>query len=161
MTPPPTTKRKNRNQALIRMLLYYRRAVNSEILPSLGFRSFIRSNPIEHTITIIKQLLEYLHTYSDATIQYYVSGIILRLFSDASYLSKSQARSRAGSYFFLINTQEFPRPLSLKTHNLPMNVAVNFLSMILKSVLVSASETELAALFHSTCKATTLYINTS
>ncbi len=41
----------------------------------------------------VKQLLDYLATYPDATIRFKASDMILNIHSDASYLSKSDARS--------------------------------------------------------------------
>ena len=47
------------------------------------------------------QLLDYLASQEDAIITYHTSYMILAADSDTSYLSKPNARSRAGSHFFL------------------------------------------------------------
>ena len=57
--------------------------------------------------------------------------------SDASYLSKPKARSRAGGHFFLSSDATVP-------HN---NGAVLNIAHIIKHVMTSATEAELAALY--------------
>ena len=46
----------------------------------------------------IHKLLDYCATHPDATLQYKASGMILRVHSDASYFSESQARIRVGDF---------------------------------------------------------------
>jgi hypothetical protein len=48
-----------------------------------------------------KQLLDYLATNPDATIQSKALDMIMNVHSDVSYLSKSNARSHACSHFFM------------------------------------------------------------
>eukprot|EP00957_Ditylum_brightwellii_P053930 4085485-Ditylum_brightwellii.AAC.1 len=62
--------------------------------------------------------------------------MILWVHSDASYLSKPKACSRAGGYFYLGNIQ----------HN-HMNRPVFVLSQILRNVMASVAEAELGTLF--------------
>ena len=57
--------------------------------------------------------------------------------SNASYLSESNARSRAGGHFFLSNTAEYPTN----------NGSVLTVAKIIKSGMSSAAEAELSALF--------------
>eukprot|EP00957_Ditylum_brightwellii_P196121 14943386-Ditylum_brightwellii.AAC.1 len=64
--------------------------------------------------------------------------MILWVHSDASYLSKPKARSRAGGYFYLSNIQP---------HH--MNRPVLVLSQILHNVMASAVEVELGVLFEN------------
>jgi hypothetical protein len=63
--------------------------------------------------------------------------LILAAHSDASYLSKPNARSRAGEHFFLSNNAEIP----------PNNGAVLNIAHVIKHVMTSATEAELAALY--------------
>jgi len=65
--------------------------------------------------------------------------MILNIHSDASYLSKTKARSRAGSYFYLSTNNENP----------PINGAVHVHSSIMRSILASATEAEVGALFYN------------
>ena len=84
-----------------------------------------------------KQLLDYLATHEDAVITYNSSDMVLAAHSDASYLSEDKARSRAGGHFFLSSDTEMPAN----------NGAVLNISHIIKHVMSSATEAELAALY--------------
>jgi len=61
----------------------------------------------------------------------------LAVHSDASYLSEPKARSRAGGHFFLSSNAAIPRN----------NGAVLNIAHIIKHVMTSATEAELAALY--------------
>eukprot|EP00804_Cyclotella_cryptica_P018634 CCRYP_011441-RC/>CCRYP_011441-RC protein AED:0.43 eAED:0.43 QI:0/-1/0/1/-1/0/1/0/182 len=63
--------------------------------------------------------------------------MVLAAHSDASYLSEPQARSRAGGHFFLSSNADIP----------PNNGAILNIAHIIKHVMASATEAELAALF--------------
>jgi hypothetical protein len=67
--------------------------------------------------------------------------MVLLVHTDASYLSKPSGKSRAASYFYLSNRND-------EAFN---NGAILNLSTIIKHVMLSASETELAALYYG-CK---------
>ncbi len=66
--------------------------------------------------------------------------MILNVHSDASYLSASKARSRAGGYFFLGSIPRDSKPIII-------NDAIHITCIILKLVAVSAAEAELSAYF--------------
>ena len=68
---------------------------------------------------------------------YNTSDMKLAGHSDASYLSEPKARSRAGGHFFLSNGADIP----------PNNGAVLNIAHIIKHVMSSAIEAELAALY--------------
>ena len=63
--------------------------------------------------------------------------MILAVHSDASYLSEPKARSRAGGHFFLSTAVDAP----------PNNGAILNIAHIIKHVMASATEAELAALY--------------
>ena len=63
--------------------------------------------------------------------------MILTVHSDASYLSKPKARSRIGGHFFLSFDEEIPRN----------NGAILNIAHIIKHIMSSATEVELAALY--------------
>ena len=92
-------------------------------------------------MTKIKQFLDYATTHLDAIVTYQACGMVLAAHSDASYLSESNACSRAGGRFFMSN--DAPRP-----HN---NVTVLTIAQIIKAVMSSAAETEVGALY-ITCR---------
>ena len=83
-----------------------------------------------------QQLLDYVATQDDAVITYHASEMKLAAHSDASYLSKPKARSRAGRHFFLSNGGD------IATNN----GALLNIAHIIKHVMTSATEAELAAL---------------
>eukprot|EP00804_Cyclotella_cryptica_P010356 CCRYP_012276-RA/>CCRYP_012276-RA protein AED:0.47 eAED:0.47 QI:0/-1/0/1/-1/0/1/0/73 len=64
--------------------------------------------------------------------------MILAAHSDASYLTEPGSRSRGGSTYLPIRSDPVPR------HNMP----VLTISQIIKYVIASAAEAELAALYH-------------
>ena len=63
--------------------------------------------------------------------------MVLAIHSDASYLSKMNARSRAGGHFFLL--RDNPAPLD--------NGTILSIAQIIKAVMSSAAEAELGALY--------------
>jgi hypothetical protein len=99
---------------------------------------------MKHTV----QLLDYLATQEDAIITYHASDMILAAHRDASYLSQPQARNRAGSHFFLSSNANIP----------PNNGAILNIAHIIKHVMASATEAELAALYITACEAVNIRI---
>ena len=63
--------------------------------------------------------------------------MILAAHSDASYLSEPKARSRAGEHIFLSENVDDP----------PNNGTILTIAQLIKNVMSSASEAELAALY--------------
>ena len=63
--------------------------------------------------------------------------MILAAHSDASYLSKPNTRSRSGAHIFVSKNDPIPRP----------NGPVISIAWVIKSVMASAAEAELASLF--------------
>lgn len=63
--------------------------------------------------------------------------MILKIHSDASYLSESKARSRIGGYFYLGN----------KDNSMQNNGAIHVIAKIIKNVVSSAAEAEIARVF--------------
>ena len=92
-------------------------------------------------------LLDYAATHPNAVICYHRSDMILKIHSDASYLSEKEARSRAGGYFFLANKND-------NQYNGPIHI----LSTILRNVMASAAEAELGALFENAKEAAPMRI---
>ena len=70
----------------------------------------------------VDQFLDYAASQEQAVLTYKASDMVLEVHSDASYLSKSKARSRAGGNFFMSKDVSFP----------PNNGAVLNLSQIMK-----------------------------
>ena len=83
------------------------------------------------------QLLDYLATQEDAVLLYHASDMVLAFHSNASYLSKPKACSRAGGHFFLSSNTTLP----------PNNGAVLNIAHIFKHVMSLATKAELAGLY--------------
>ncbi len=94
------------------------------------------SKPTKDMMRQTLQLLDYLATQEDTVLSYHASDMVLAVHSNASYLSEPKARSRAGGHFFLSNDTSIP----------PNNGAVLNIAHIIKKVMSSATEAELAGL---------------
>ncbi len=96
-----------------------------------------------------EQLLDYLATHPDAMVRFHASDMILNIHSDVSYLSKTNAHSRACGHFFMGWKPDATKPIKL-------NGTFFTLCLILPFVVASAAEVELGALFLN-CKQATIF----
>ena len=92
-----------RIQGIVGTLLFYALMVDPTLLVALGAIATAQAKGTKATAKAVQQLLDYCATQPNATLQYHASNMILRIHSDASYLSEPKARSRAGGYFFFGN----------------------------------------------------------
>jgi hypothetical protein len=77
--------------------------------------------------------------------------MVLYIESDASYLSETKARLRAAGYHYLSNhPPHLDQPPAPTDPSPPMNGAIVVPCNVMREVLSSASEAELAALFYIT-----------
>ena len=134
---PLSKEEKTYVQEVIGTFLYYGRCVDASMLPTLGTLATQQASPTENTMIKIKQFLDYAATHPDAIVTYNASDMVLAGHSDASYLSESNARSRAGGHFFMSSNVDVP----------PNNGAIHTISQIIKAVMSSAAEAEIGALF--------------
>jgi hypothetical protein len=140
-TPPLTPKQCLTIQEITGSILYYARAVDPTVLMPLNDIATEQTKATGKTQAAADQLLDYLATHPDAAIRYHASDMILHIHSDASYLSVSNARSRLGGLFFLGNKSPDQDTLNGSI----LNVAA-----VIKNVVASAAESEVAACFHNT-----------
>ena len=124
-------------QQVVGKFLFYGRAVDSTLLMPISAIASQSATPTTETLDRTNQLLDYLSSQDKAIITYNASDMILATHSDASYLSEPKARSRAGGHFFLSTNAEVP----------PNNGTVLNIAHIIKNVMSSATEAELAALY--------------
>jgi hypothetical protein len=82
-------------------------------------------------------LLDYVATYPADGIVYRSSDMILCAHTDASFLNETNSRSQVGAHIFLSENDPYPC----------FNGAVLSIAQIIKFVMASAAESELAALF--------------
>jgi hypothetical protein len=135
--PPLCVQGKCFIQQLCGKFFYLGRAVDSTLLCLISALASQSSTPTEDTMRYSKQLLDYLGTQEEAVLTFNASNMVLAVHSDASYLSKPKARSRAGGHFFLSNDTQIPSN----------NGAILNIAHIIKHVMSSATEAELAALY--------------
>ena len=140
-TPPLNKAEIKQVREIVGMLLYYGWAVNPTLLAMLSTITLQHSNGTKAVSDACKNLLDYVATHPNAGIGYQACNMILAIHTDASYLSKHNTRSRAAGHFYLTNNKD-------KDFN---NGAIHTLSSIIKHVMSSTSEAELAALYYS-CK---------
>jgi hypothetical protein len=135
--PPVNPTEKKFIQKVCGKFLFYGRAVDSTVLTPISAIASQSANPTQETLAHTNQLLDYLATQEDAVLTYNRSEMIMAVHSDASYLCEPKAKSRAGGHFFMSTNAEIP----------PNNGAILNIAHIIKHVMTSATEAELAALF--------------
>ena len=116
------------------------------MLPAIGSISTNRTLlPIDVLKKKLIQLFDYAATHPNPHLHFIASQMYLWAHSDASYLSESKARSRAGGYFFLSSK---PTLLIKSTDPQPeRNEPILVLSKILDELMSSAQEAETGAGF--------------
>jgi hypothetical protein len=129
--------RKHRIQEIVGALLYYARAVDNKLLVALSAIAARQAKATIATEQAVHLLLDYVATYPNDGIVYRASDMILCAHVDAGFLNETQARSRAGAHIFLSEDVPFPR----------FNGAILSIAQIIKFVMASVAESELAALF--------------
>jgi hypothetical protein len=125
---------------IVGSLLFFGRAIDNTLLMTLSDLASAQSKGTEATQRAAQKLLNYCATHPNPKIRYHASDMALKIHSDASYLSAPKARSRAGGHFFLGNYSTSANP---NMHN----GALFTIAGLIKHVMSSASEAELAGLF--------------
>ena len=129
-------------QEIIGVLLYQARALNYPLLATLNTLGTKHVDATENTIIALIQLIDYCDTYPNHILRFVASDMVLRIHSDASYLSVPKARSRAAGYFYL----------SSNTDESPINGAIHVLCVVLKNIMASTTEAETGSVFKN-CQA--------
>jgi hypothetical protein len=156
-SPSLSPDRLQRLQQIVGTFLYYARAVDNTMLVPLGTLAAAQTSATINTEKAITQFLDYAATHPSAVVRYRASDMTLHVHSDASYLSESKARSRAGGIFFMSHTYTPDDPFT-DPHLAPLNGAIHITSQIMKNVLSSVAEAEIAACFHNAQEALTFRI---
>jgi hypothetical protein len=141
-----TPKQQKFIQEFVGVFLFYGRAIDSTMLPALGtIATHLHHAPYDTLKQKIDQFLDYAATHPDATLKYIASEMHLWVHTDASYLSETKARSRAGGFFYLSDKPTLPikADASPPTPNMPIHV----LCKIIDAVMSSAQEAETGAGF--------------
>ena len=121
-------------------------------LVSLSFLSSQQTKATDDTNKTLQRYLDYLFTFPNSTIMYTASDIVLWVHSNGAYLVEPNAKSRAGGYFFLSN---FIKDLSKAAPKL--NGSIHNLCIILKNIVSSTAECEIAAAFENGQDATVIH----
>ena len=126
---------------MVGTLLYFGRAVDLTLAAALSAIAARQANGTQAVAAAVRQLLNYVATHPNPAIRYVASDMIPALHTDASYLSELEGKSRAAGHFYMTkqDDDEFK------------NGGILTLSAIIKHVMASASEAELAVLFYG-CK---------
>ena len=85
--------------------------------------------PTEETIKKTLQFLDYVVSHSDAILTYSASNMVLNIHSNASGVSKLNAKSRAGGHVFVSNNGKDPAD----------NGTVLNIAQLIKAVMSSAA----------------------
>jgi hypothetical protein len=140
--PPPedslplTSAEITRIQEIVGVFLFYSRAVDPTMLTALSKISTQQAAPTQCTIATIQRLLQYAKQMPNNHIIISASDMKLKAQSDASYLSETEARSRAGMLlYFGIHDDG-------RVHGI-----IDAASVIIPTVCSSVAEAEYAALF--------------
>jgi hypothetical protein len=96
-----------------------------------------QASPMQKTMDRVKQLLDHCASQEKAILTYYSSDMVLAIHSDAGYLNKSKAWSRAGGHFFLSSNVQL----------LPNNGAVLNIAQIIDALMLLVAEAKMGALF--------------
>ncbi len=123
-------------------LLYYAQAVNNKLLVVLNAISTWQAKATVHMEQLLDILLNYVATYPNNGIVHRASDMVLCTHADAGYLNKTWSCCRAGAHIFLLEDNPSPR----------FNSAVQTIATIIKFVMVTVAEAELAALLIATRK---------
>jgi hypothetical protein len=131
-------------QQVIGVFLYYSRAVDGTMFTTINKLATRQSHPTLSLYNDVQHFLRYASSHPNAQVTFFPSDMILVTHSDASYLSETKSRSRAGGFHFL------PRrslSSSSSSSNQKINGAIDIISCVIPTVVSAASEAEYAALF--------------
>ncbi len=118
-------------------LLYYARAVDNKLLVALSAIVACQAKATIATKKAVDLLLDYVATYPNDGIVYQASNMILCAHADGGFLNNIDSCSRAGAHIYLSEDDPFPQ----------FNGAILSIAQIIKFVMASSAESELAALF--------------
>jgi len=133
---PVDAKTKTFVQEVTGVFLFYSRAVDPTMLTAVNKISMEQAKPTRATLKAVDRLLSYAARYPSATVVFRPSNMQLCGQSDASYISETEARSRAGGILhFGLNRDG------------SVNGAIDYMSCVIHTVCSSVAEAEYAALF--------------
>eukprot|EP00957_Ditylum_brightwellii_P083967 6382421-Ditylum_brightwellii.AAC.1 len=123
---------------------YYRRAVENTILVALNDFSAQQSATTKNTIKDNGMLMDYLATYPNAHLCFFVDSMQLHVHSKTVYLVKPGARSRHASYFYLVS-----HPNLINYNKALNNATILTKCKTLKDIVCPTAEAECGRLLHN------------
>ena len=142
LTQPLTPEQYKSVERIVGKFLYYARAIDNTMAHMMNHLGSQKSKGTQKLMQAVTHFLNYAASNPSAKIIYRKSDMLYKVDSDAAYLVCPQARSRAGGYHYLGN----------KDNNL-FNGPIYILATIIKNVMASAAEAEVAGLFINANKA--------
>ena len=115
-------------------ILYYARALDVTMLPSLNYISSQQAEPTANTMNKAKRLLDYTVIHLDAYLRHYESDMTLHVELDTSYIVLNKAIVRIVGQLFLKNMDT-------------LNALINIEYKTLTHVVSSAAEAETGGIF--------------
>ena len=88
-------------QQVVETFLYYKRAVNPEMIVALNTIASEQPKITHGTSKKVVQLLKYAATHPEAITRYYASGMNLHIHSNGSFLLATEYSNRAGGCHYL------------------------------------------------------------
>ena len=128
-------------QEIVGTLLYYTRVVDSTLACEFYSIATKIHDETQAVVEACHQILDYVATHLNVTIQYIASDMILLVHSNMSYLSEQNSKSQVGGHYYLSSTDD----------NKPANGTILNLLAIIKNFVSSATEAKLASLVYN-CK---------
>ncbi len=116
--------------------MYYAKVIDSTVLARVSKISTQQRTATRQTLKEAEKILKYLAVQPEASVVFHKSNMRLICYTDASYLTETEARSRCGGFFYLGGDD-----CSI------LNGPVLCSSLVIDVVTSSAAESELAAAF--------------
>ena len=124
-------------QEIVGVFLFYARAVDPLMITAINKIGSSQADATTNVFAQIDRFIAYASRFPNSSMCIRASDMKLYCHSDASYLSEPNSRSRAGGYLFLGECKPGDTP----------NAAIQYFSVIITTVVSSATEAEYAALF--------------
>ena len=126
-------------QVVVGTLLYYARSVDPSILTAVHELGSVQAQPSINDMLKMERLLQYVSVHQHQGIRFHASNMQLQIQSDASYLSRTRARSVLGGLHYLGTTDYINGPFFCT-------------SKLISCIVTSAAEAELGAAFQNAQK---------
>ena len=118
-------------------IIYVGRAVNNKLLVALSAIGAQQASATEDTAAAMEQLLDYVETYPNDGILFIKSDMILEAHAYAGFLNEPRDISRSGKDILLSENEPKPK----------LNGPVLTIAQIIKTIMASSAEAEMAAPF--------------